>query len=255
MDSQHTSALAAKQLMPHLKSSLMELGRWAPFEGFWPEFERLALQLVAMERRPPEAALQARFFEFVRTLQVAFSGPEQFFSQRLVASLNDQARRYWGLDAEQRSAAMAENLLALIKHRHANRKVIVWGHFVHMNRTGLPQGGNVGSALATRFKERVYVAHFTGNKGNYYNFFNDQNTPVVPLPINTIESRLSKQQGAINFTDWRALPLRLKQDPLMQASLNYYLPDGLFDAPGPAARWQQRVDGTFFLDRITSPRP
>jgi erythromycin esterase len=256
MDSQHTGTYARQYLLNDLKNQLNKTGNTKLGNNiFWSKFAELSLALFNMDRTAPDTKTQEQYFQFMQQLKAAFPSSEQYFWQRIVASIEDQARRYWGNRHEHRSAVMGENLLSLLQHRYANQKIIVWGHFVHLNRSGLPRHGNLGHLVSDRFKDKAYVVHFTGNKGSYYNFFNDQNTPVLSFPAKTIENHLERQPGPYNFTDWRKLPPHLKQDVSMQAALSSYIPQGLFELPEAGAHWHERVDGTFYLNKITSTKP
>ncbi|MFZ6870779.1 erythromycin esterase family protein [Undibacterium sp. Di27W] len=252
MDGQHTGLYARQYLVADLKNQVNDkLGN----DAFWDKFTELSLQLFSMNRSLPDEKTQAQYFQFIQKLKTALSSREQYFWQRIVISMEDQALRYWGHRHEHRSAVMGENLLTLLTQRYADQKVIVWGNFVHLNRSGLPQHGNLGHVISRQFKDKVYVVHFTGNKGSYYNFFNDQNTPVLSFPSKTIENHLAPQPGPYNFTDWRKLPVQLKQDVSMQAALTSYLPQGLYELPEAGPQWHERIDATFYLDKITSTKP
>lgn len=256
MDSQHTGLYARQHLVSDLRKELDKTGNSKlSNDAYWSQFAELNLQLFNMNRTAPDTRIQEEYFQFIQKLKAAFSSSDQYFWQRLIISMEDQAKRYWGYRHEHRSAIMGENLLSLITQRYPGKKVIVWGHFVHLNRTGLPLHGNLGHVVSKQFKDQVYVAHFTGNKGNYYNFFNDQNTPVLRFPSKTIENHLERQPGPYNFTDWRKLPAHLKQDVSMQAALSSYLPQGLFELPEAGAQWHERIDGTFYLNKIISTKP
>ncbi|NRR31385.1 erythromycin esterase family protein [Oxalobacteraceae bacterium] len=255
MDGQHTGQYASTHLLGDLAGQLRQAGSRLHEQAFWPQFAELTTAVFAMQRALPDAATQDRYFAFIGQLQAALPASKNYFWQRILVSVDDQARRYWGLRHEQRSQVMGDNLDALITHRYPGKKIIVWGNFVHLNRSGLPVGGNLGSVIARRFGQKAYVVHFTGNQGVFYNFFNDQNTPVVRFPFKTIENLLEQQPGPYNFTNWRDLPVRFKTDYSVQAALENYLPDGLYALPTPQTAWQMRIDGTFYLNKISSVKP
>ncbi|MDF3035710.1 MAG: hypothetical protein K0S28_984 [Paucimonas sp.] len=255
MDSQHSGRYSNEFLLADLAQRLEASGNKIRKDGFWADFSSLTRDLFSMKRTAPEARVRFAYFNFIGKLQNELSERKDPFWYRILVSIEDQARRQWGLKHEQRSAVMGENLATLIRHRYPGKKIVVWGQFVHLNRAGLPAGGNVGHAVAQEFGQQAYAVHFTGNKGTYYHFFNAQNTPVISFPSKNIESLLEQQPGPYNFTNWRKLPEHLKTDTTMQASLFHYLPDGLLDLPGPNYIWQKRIDGTFYLDRITSIKP
>lgn len=255
MDSQHTGKYASQYLLDDLSDKLTKVGSTLPGDKFWPTFSALTLKLFAMNRVEPDAAVKGQYFAFIGKLKMAISPTADYFWHRIILSIENQALRYWGVKHEQRSDVMGENLKALIKYRYPGKKMIVWGHSVHLNRNGLPRSGNLGHAIAEQFKQKAYVVHFTGNKGTYYHFFNDQNTPVVRFPSKTIENYLEQQPGPYNFTNWRLLPENLRSDTTMQAAIFFYMPDGLFYIADGLTSWQRQIDGTFYLNKITSTNP
>lgn len=255
MDGQHTGQYSSRFLVQDLGKRLEQAGSQLQRDAFWPVFTELSNKLIAMQRSAPAPATQLRYFGFIKQMQAALPVDQDYFWHRILVSMEDQAMRYWGLRHEQRSAVMGDNLTALIQYRYPDKKIIVWGNFVHLNRSGLPLGGNLGSAIAQQFGQQAYMVHFTGNQGTFYNFFNDQNTPLIRFPSKTIENYLEQQAGPYNFTDWRKLPAQLRTDRTIQASLENYLPDGLYELPGRDTAWQTRMDGTFYLNKITPVKP
>ena len=259
MDSQHTGRFSRELF---IKTLAEQAGILSPVQRLaqnsetnWDNFSKLAQALLELQREIPPRAAQAAFFKTLAQLQRIFAKQPDPYWRDICASLGNQARRYWGLSQEQRSPQMARNLLHLLTQRYAGKKVIVWGHFVHLNRSGLAQGGNVGALLAQHYGQQMYVAHFTGNQGEYYNFLNDQLTKIAPMPFKTIENLMAKQTGEMVFANWRALPRSLQRDQTMQAALHSYLPDRLYDHPNSAARWQNRIDGSFYLRQIHAVTP
>jgi erythromycin esterase len=256
MDSQLTGNYSFSYLLSDLQARLKSKGSSLPDDAFWPVFSDLTSKLLRMQRDEPEPSVQAQYFRFVGHLKSSFSAEPDYFWHRVILSIENQAQRYWGLRPEQRSGVMGENLKSLIEHRYPRKKIIVWGQYVHLNRAGLPNGGNVGYAIAQLFGETADVVHFTGNRGTFYNFFEEHNVPIVHFPLKTIESLLEKQPGPYNFTDWRNLPRRLREDKTISASMFHYFPDGFLTSPQAGLPpWNRQVDGTFYLDHITSPKP
>ena len=259
MDSQHTGQYSRQFLADDLRKHLLSLksarAQALAKSTFWLSFTDISQQLFAMNRKPPDTATRQRYLNYLQQLKLALPLATDYFWHRIIVSMEDQALRYWGERQEQRSAVMGGNLQTLLSLQFPAKKVIVWGHFVHLNRSGLPLSGNLGRMVARQYKDQAYVVHFTGNKGTYYDFFSDQNTPIIRFPGKTIENYLEQQAGPYNFTNWRKLPRALQQDLGMQAALHSYLPDGLYAVAEKNTVWHKRIDGTFYLPAITSSKP
>lgn len=152
--------------------------------------------------------------------------------------------------SDENDLIMGENIEWLLNNLYPNKKAIVWGHFVHVNRQGLGpvRYANVGTELIRRYPGQVYVAHFAGGAGHFTDFIS-MKKKSVPNTLDgssaSFESSLLNTSIDIGFID--------KQD------INFAKPSAKkatvwgydYASTMPLTEWPKMWDGMFYLNQVT----
>lgn len=239
IDSQLSGGLSQRELLPRLRS-------WAPRdEADWPLFERLAAALFALDRRAPPAAELQRFDALAARLRAKLcdAGAGDGLLCRSLTSLQAQAATLWRGDY-QRDHAMAENMLWQLEQLYPGKKVVVWGHIIHLAR-GVKmdeQHRFAGDILGEKLGRDYYVLNTTTLQGSFLEFASGQVQPVPPAYPRSLESALA--QHAADFVFLNA-PRPMRPDlaglPARAMEFGYGLPTGA--ASGLGRHW----DGVFYI--------
>ncbi len=265
LDGRLSGSLSRKELVPQLRAHLSR----QPLDA--PQTLRLERHLDQTQRLldghllKADVAEQAQFLRDAQWLESLLPAPagahgadvfsSDGFWRRVNASLQRMAEVAWQRRPfDEHDPMMAGNLQWLMEQAYPGRKVVVWGHYAHLNRLGgyrdghpggLPPVDNVTRALPAALQAQTYVLHFAGAQGRYLDYV-DQRVIEVPAGSAVLEPTLTaaSSSGAV-FVDLHAGALPGEADPASRLwSMDYRETLSL-----PEAR--QRFDGLLLLDRIT----
>jgi erythromycin esterase len=178
--------------------------------GDWPEFVRLARELVRHEPTRPSPARQETFLRVSERLEAELctATPDAYLFPdspgiwcRIVKSLHNQSRRFWDGE-ENRDVVMAENAQWLLEHPLKGHKVIVWAHTVHLARHET-NGPSFGFVLSKAYGEQYYVVQVTASSGTTLNFVDHKVHEVAPNRPDTVEAVLHGLAEPAVFVDAR----------------------------------------------------
>jgi len=241
MDNQLTGVARA-----HLIDDLRAQGIDAP-ERFWQALSGLMQPVPAQ----PSAEAQVQFYADLAAVQAQVP-PESSWAQVLdgVAVL---AGQWWGnadIDSYiRRDVQMAENLLWLLEHRYAGRKLIVWTGGYHAVRnlhtartapgTPLVYASHTTTAdvLHAALGDDLYVINTTAAGGTFFDYETQTTRPVPAAESGTFEARL-----ATHFTAAFA-NVQGAHTPMSGTPAYNYVP--------LAGDWSQLVDGVLFIREMT----
>ncbi|WP_164852380.1 erythromycin esterase family protein [Rheinheimera riviphila] len=272
-DGRFSGTLSTSQLVPEFRLFLQkqllqkQLLQKQPQQIFVPQSQSEAYlqqiqQLLDGKLSAATPAIQQKFLNINQSIAAMLqpgklpgTALEAGFWFRINASLRQMALVSWQQRRfDEHDLAMAANLQWLLDQQYAGRKVIVWGHYIHLNRLGgfqnalhAPQTpvaqrltvANMTSALAEQTLKNSYVLHFSGAEGSYIDFRDLQEVDVKSSePM--LESTLTRQAGADVF-----VPL-----PQNSASLQP-LWGHEYKSKLSWQQAQQRFDGMILLQQIT----
>lgn len=212
-----------------------------------------------------DAATQQQFLANNSALDVALQQLKQKsslrldagFWQRINASVRMMAQVTWQQKYfDEHDLAMAGNLQWLAEEAYPDSKIIVWGHYVHLNRKGgfrdslyRPEIApnkrhyvhNMTSALPAVLLKQTYVLHFAGASGDYIDY-GDLQKIHVDLPATSLEKALTRDNKDAAFIDMKT---NVKGNKLLSLwDLDYKTTLDWQDA-------RQRFDGMILLNKIT----
>ncbi|MEO2266413.1 erythromycin esterase family protein [Pseudoalteromonas sp. YIC-656] len=147
---------------------------------------------------------------------------------------------------------MANNVKWLLDNPFKNKKVIVWGHFVHLNYAGFIEKhyDNLGSLLRQAYGTDVYHAHIGAAGGQYRDYVSMAVKNITPSQYH-IEPKLAQ---AHQLDDHQALFISGDQlHKLAQASAEgaqFFGHQYRLDIP--VAQWQRYWDGMFVIGGSTA---
>lgn len=150
---------------------------------------------------------------------------------------------------DEHDIVMADNIQWMLNNVYKNKKVIVWGHYIHVNPLGFVKlrYDNLGSILDKSFAENSFYVNFQGISGNYKNYI-DGSTVAIPklksshfaanLPYHSFNAAQYFNIGQLNTDN------ALKQKKLFGHG---YQPE--FDISIQEAK--QHFDATFIIKQLT----
>lgn len=208
-DSQLTGEASQRELLPALRRAHERAGDDVID---WPLVERLAATLFRLERRAPPAVERQPFDAALAALRASLCGAEgrvlpdaaaaDALLCRSVAGLQAQARTVWDADY-QRDHAMADNLLWQIERAHPGRKIVVWGHIIHLGR-GLqlsPQHRFAGAIVGERLGRDYYVVSTTAHEGRFIDDATLEPRAIGPALPGSVEAVLGALPVPFAFVD------------------------------------------------------
>ena len=265
LDGRLSGSLSRKELVPqlraHLSRQLLDASQTLRLEGHLDQTQRLLDgQLVKAD-----AAEQAQFLQDAQWLDTLLPAPASAhgadvfnsdgFWRRVNASLQRMAEVAWQRRPfDEHDPVMAGNLQWLMEQAYPGRKVVVWGHYAHLNRLGgyrdghaggVPPVDNVTRALPAELQAQTYVLHFAGTHGRYLDYVDQRVIDVQARPGLLEPALTAASPSGAAFIDLHAGALPGENNPAARLwSMDYQETLSL-----PEAR--QRFDGLLLLDRIT----
>jgi erythromycin esterase len=198
IDSQLSGGLSRAELLPRLRAAL------TGDATDWPLFERTADRLMQMDRTPPPAAEQRAFDATAARLRTTLCAPGANVGQGLLChsleGLQAQAAGFWRGDY-QRDRAMADNVLWQLQHVHPGRKVVVWGHIIHLAR-GVKFDDThrfAGDILGEKLGRDYFVVNMTALQGSYLDFVSGEAQPIAAAYPNSLELAFASHGAPFAF--------------------------------------------------------
>jgi len=116
-----------------------------------------------------------------------------------------------------RDIQMGENLKWLKENKYKNRKIIVWGHNMHllrnMKNSGIPGGASellrsktsMGDVVHESFGNKIFTIIFTGFEGEYADFLSGKGLTSIPAPSDSsVEFYLRALGNDLSFLNIRS---------------------------------------------------
>ncbi|WNO08574.1 erythromycin esterase family protein [Teredinibacter sp. KSP-S5-2] len=237
----------------------------------WEGFSTMASDLLNGKLNDATPEVQDRFFQGVSQLRdvladdrVPSSDPynSDSYWRQITDSLAKMAEVYWGIkEFHEHDLVMADNIDWMLTKAYPNKKIILWGHYIHLNKYGnyaesltnpdkpaseYTRVDNLTSALAKKWKDEIYVAHFTGSHGSYIEF-RDMNTGHFSTRDKALLENIIKPENSDTavFVDTSTTDLNAPElNKIKVWSHEYKTKMPLRDAPD---YW----DGVFIFPQIT----
>ena len=228
----------------------------------WPEYLAIIRAALARESGDFTDVQRARFidtsYRLIHRLEglsseaAGYERPD--YVARLIHGLVIVAQNLWGTRRhDEHDIAMADNLRWLLENPLRNKKIIVWGHFIHLNYSGtVPHRyDNLGTLLRREYGEHMYLAHIAASEGQYRDYVDMQVKDISAAQSEMLEPLIlrdhsTSSKGAV-FLDGTALD-RVAQDS--DGNARFY---GHQYAQGIAPRaWSQYWDGMFVLPKSSA---
>ncbi|GAA0814131.1 erythromycin esterase family protein [Colwellia asteriadis] len=171
----------------------------------WRFYKRYSQEIIERQSSLTDKNLQDNYIKQsywlydqlnnINTLETGYESAQ--YVARLIHGIIRIAEVMWGSRRhDEHDLPMADNVQWLIDHAYPNKKVIVWGHYIHLNRQGAFQSryDNLGSLLDKRYADEIYIAHFSGIQGSYREF---RDLSVIPLPELTNTEQQQRLETAL----------------------------------------------------------
>jgi len=253
MDSQLSGTLSQAALVPQLAAFLAAHRSYAPESRDWPGFAATVAALTALRQAPPSAdergAFERECVQLERELAALGDAPRAGVGSagwwgRVVAGLRAQATQRWVAPrGNARDQAMGDNVVWIAEHLPPGRRMIVWGHAIHLmhDAPNVEAPPFAGTVVHRRFGADYHVAHLTGLAGRYLDYTTLQPHDIPPAVPDGLEARLAAHPGD-------ALYLAPPRTPGRDAPAARYIDYQPFGPlPGRGLHWES----TFFIRQLT----
>lgn len=255
-DSQQSGSLSQALLVNSLDAYLSAEGSVLPQSEEWKLFRERSNAVLKFDRSEPPANEQATYFQFIDQINQCLNvvdkpelQPQAPFWRREVASLQSQARRFWGTRGDiaanlnMREAAGADNMVWQIRDAHPGHKVIVWTYDGHGQKA--PLFGELKGSMQ-RVRERLpetrfYHVYFTSYAGQFLNFETGTTLDVGKRAPNSIETQLHDAGIKLGFVDLQTATPAIRALPLDSHASG-------FQPNHPALA--DFTDGVFYIDTV-----
>lgn len=170
----------------------------------------------------------------------------------LVKGLLFKAEEIWGSRRhDEQDLPMAENVRWLLETIYPNKKVIVWGHYIHLNRNGaeINRYANLGTQMTQYWPNDIYITNITGGKGYYREFRDLSVQPIPALTETNIENLLLKlfnKKENVNSVFIGSSDLdfsTLANKTMFGHEYKYQI---------PVTQWKNHWDGMFFINNVSA---
>lgn len=174
------------------------------------------------------------------------------YVSQLIKGILFKAEVQWGSRRhDEHDIVMAENIEWMLSNQFSGKKVIIWGHYIHLNRNGaeINRYANVGTELNSRFKDELYIAHFSAVKGQYRKFDDMSMQDLKPLANKQFESQLGQAYSLDQECD---CALFINQSSINREATNdssMYGHEYLYTIP--VHQWKNHWDGMFLISKIS----
>ena len=252
MDSQHSGALSRSELVPQLATFMGRYGSPAPTSPDWPGFAATVTALVALQPAPPPPADLAAFDRMSAQLDRELAADHETQSEigsagwwrRVVIDLQAQEQNLWTAPhGNARDQAMGDNLVWIAEHLVPGKRIVVWGHAIHLMHDAPDAAAPpfAGTVVRRHFGADYHVVHLTGLAGRYLDYATLQPRDIPAAAPGTLEARLAQQPGDALFLAPPASPVA----DAPAARFIDYQPFG--PLPGRGVNWES----TFFIRQLT----
>lgn len=257
-DGRLSGELSKQNFVHSLNNSVCQ---WFPelkTDSRWPRYLELLQQTIERKLGPTKPSIQSWFNQATDKLITQLSSVESvengydspMFYSRLLQGLSAVANNMWKNEVTNaHDIVMGDNLLWLLNSELKDKKIMVWGHFVHVNKKGFTPTGedNATSHLNKKLKEQSYVIHFAASTGAFNDFVSGK-----PQVINNANSSAELHLITNNNQVYDYQFFTPEGINSLPTNLNFYGTD--YKSKLPANNWQQYWDGLFVLKKVSPSR-
>ncbi|MDQ1811977.1 erythromycin esterase family protein [Massilia sp. CCM 9210] len=246
IDSQHTGELSQRELIGDLQSYLRKQQPGLAEGAGWTAYAKIANALFAMKREAPQTSERETFLRHANLLEsnlcqqddAAFKGRTWWC--KVVRSIHAQATSYWSGDRDyQRDNQMGANAIWLADHLFAGKKVVIWGHTVHVARgfQRSPTNLQAGEVMHRHWGRDYKVAQFSTAGGTIFEYVSGKPAAVPTPAAQSLEQRLAQESKTL-----------IGLTPLAPVDLTQFSYEYL---TGAAGRLGTHWDVLFFIPAVT----
>ncbi len=269
MDSQHTGALSQKDLVPQLAAFLEARGSDLPRQSAWAGFAATVHDMLALRAeqsaddetafidtsgailRELHGARLAHGSVVARDLLDATPSRDEAVSTigsagwwaRVLIDLQAQNTQLRAPASRARDHAMGDNVVWIADHLAPGRRVVLWGHAIHLmhDAPGPEAPPFAGTLVRRRFGADYHEVHLTGLAGRYLDYKTLKPQDIAAATPGSLEAILATTPGGALYlppathVDAEAPPARF---------MDYENAGAL---PGRGMNWES----TFFIRQLT----
>ncbi|NTS76329.1 erythromycin esterase family protein [Catenovulum sp. SM1970] len=248
-----------KHFVQQLKNQVETLPNKQVFLSQWPSYSKqLQATLERKKQNLSDRAIEQHIvlsYQLMDALQAVDNQPN-FDTPSYYARLLEGLVRLFEVQYDLRrfdehDLVMANNIYWMLENIYTDKKVIVWGHYVHVNRQGYltMRNHNVATALSQKYGEQSYFVNFAGVSGQFREF---RDGSVQDLPALTkqhlayhLQPQFTEQQPAL-FVEPSAFSADIYQDLVLYG--HEYKARHQIAVP----QWQNHFDSIFLLNKVTA---
>lgn len=195
-DSQHTGSLSNKHLLNDLSEQLPDFNSEFTEEQWHSLKKEFELVLKVKSIKPNDKNL-ILFKENLNALSIHAKqiNHRRSFWLRIIAGLKAQTFRQWQIE-DLRSHEMGNNLV-WIANQYPGKKVLIWAHTAHLEKTLKQDTANAGKVMLNKYADDYFFTHITGGAGRYVDFIDMKTKQVIPLEDDSFEAIFNKHNCSV----------------------------------------------------------
>ncbi|MEW6989653.1 erythromycin esterase family protein [Colwelliaceae bacterium 6441] len=261
-DGRLSGQYASKEVADYIKKSTKYFLKDAIADFDWSSYLIQIKKNLAYSQQLPNKEMQNKFVQqsyylYDRLLahqsnKSGFDSPQ--YLALLVKGLLFSAEERWGTRRhDENDIPMAENMAWLLDTVYPNKKVIVLGHYIHLNANGaeINRYANIGTELAKSHGDDIYTVHIAGAKGHYREFRDLSVQAIEPLSEHSIEQDLlayfpknaSKKKESLFIDEHNLNAELIRNKHFFGHEYKHYIRGN---------DWQNHWDGMFLINQVSA---
>lgn len=207
MDSQHTGLYSQNELINKLQEFLTSRASAIPGNSDWSAFANVSNHMFRRFDEPytiPSEPEQTAFANVIGLLknELCVTQTDNFETStspgwwcQIAKDLESTGTLYWSNPVDdQRDHTIGSNVIWLAENPFAGKKIIVWGHAVHVlyNYPFDSTHNNAGTVIRNHFGTEYYVANVTAYEGSFRNYGDLNAYPIQAVQEGSLEDMINK---------------------------------------------------------------
>jgi len=259
-DGRLSGELSVESFVAQLHKKAQSLAHAEPLLQDWSDYA--ALLQLSLERKFPSLDERAISQHISRTYQLidalnaedhapSFDSPA-YYARLLEGVLRLFEVHYGVRRFDEHDLVMANNLYWLIENLFSDQKIIVWGHYVHLNKQGYlkHRAHNVTTGVAKAYEKESYVVNFSGLSGHFREFRDGSVKPLPSLPKNHLSQTFLSKFKADKSHAIFIQPSQFTDERYRGFVLYGHEYRGDYHIPVPF--WQNHFDGVFLINQVSA---
>jgi erythromycin esterase len=150
--------------------------------------------------------------------------------ERTALNYRDAVDLNWDIDnpMARRDSLMAENLFWMMENVYPNKKVVIWGHNGHIDKSGSKDDPNkwMGHYVASRFGKKAYHLGLFAREGESFEWWSKKNISYKNDSTKNVEFLINPSSEITLFMDFTRIKPRKRPEWMEQYAVGFEVENG-----------------------------